>query len=53
MKQIYNEIRKKSVYLMKTLHFGQINYRVGSVLVIVGDHSSLEEVWMTDTDEFL
>lgn len=38
---------------MKTFHFGQIDYRVGSVLVIVGDHPSLEEVQTTDRSEFL
>lgn len=38
---------------MKTFHFGQIDYRVGSVLVIVGDHSSLEEAQMTVRGEFL
>lgn len=38
---------------MKTLHFGQIDYRIGSVLVIVGDNSSLEEVQITARCEFL
>lgn len=28
-------------YFVKALHFWQINHRVGSVLVIVGDHSGL------------
>lgn len=48
-----NQQDDKAGYLMKTLHFGQIDYRVGSVLIIVGDHSSLEEVQMKDRDEFL
>lgn len=46
-------IKHNAGYLMKTFHFGQIDYRVGSVLVIVGDHSSLEEVQMTVRGEFL
>lgn len=30
-------------YLVKALHFGQIDDRVRPVLVIVGDHSGLEQ----------
>lgn len=26
---------------MKSLHFGQVHHRIGSVLVVVGDHSCL------------
>lgn len=31
---------------MKPLHFGQVDHRVGSVLVVVGDDSGLMETEM-------
>lgn len=38
-------------YLVKALHFGQIDDRVRPVLVIVGDHSGLEQKERVGTGE--
>lgn len=39
-----------SSYFMKPLHFGQVDHRVSSVLVIVGDDPGLTETEMIQHD---